>query len=460
MSASTRLQNFILGPPSSKNDFRRNKLAVALSIMIVGMVLALGWAGVQGWGFGRGYPDNAILLASNIRYGDYLDLTMIARLPNPYLDPTAFYLPFQWLCLRLLAWMPAGLQITVYCFVGLGILFLLLEYLLRKCLEGPVRRTVVALVLLVLSYPVLFCLDRANVEFVVAAFVAGAIFVIGRARYILGALALAVAMSFKFPPVVLIALLLRQGRTGLAALSLVIAGTISVLSLLAMSCPLDEAWSLYSRNMTYYLDFCVYQNNTLEGCASPWNAFKVLVLAAGHWGIIAPVDFNYDTGFVRTSFTVYSIVMGLLGAGLVAYAVFLERHFARAVVTLLLFLSIDAPSGADYRLLYAGMALAILISLDERRRHDMTVVVLLALAMVPKKEIFLPFAGISETGALDVSIQVVLNPLLVLVAIFLFLWAARGHVDGRWIRLRLGRMVRGFIGSRFTPRPADAKIAA
>jgi hypothetical protein len=462
MSAFTRMQNFVLGEPSRENRFRRQKLGVALAIMSVGMFVALAWAGVQGWGLGRDYPGNTILLLPFLRFGDYSDLTLVAQLPNPYLDPTAFYLPFQWLCLRSLAWMPLGLQIGFYCFVGLAVLFIGLEKLLQGFVDGAVRRALLALLLLALSYPVLFCFDRANVELVVAALVVGAIYLLGRTKYFGAAMALAVAMSIKPPAVLLLILLVRQRRTGLAALSILVAVAITLLSLLAMSLPFDQTWTLYLRNTSFQFIFYAYQNNSLEGSASPWNALKVLLLAAGHWGVITPVNFNYDGSFVRAAFKIYSLAMLLLAAGLALNTVLLERCILRGAIPLLLFLSLGPPEGSDYRLLYTGIALALLISLVKKRRHDILVIVLLVLVMVPKKEIFLPFAGESETGALDVSIQVLLNPVFILIAIFLLLWGAKAQINWRWSQLRLRCIVHGIFPSRFVwldPKRASAKIA-
>ena len=129
--------------------------------------------------------------------------------------------------------------------------------------------------------------------------------------------------------------------------------------------------------------------------------------------------------------------MALLAATLVIYVCLVEKEFLRCAAVLLLFMTISAPSGADYRLLYSGMALVSLIILRTNRPHDWLVVIPLALTMVPKKEILLTFAGRTESNAADVSIQVLLNPLCVGAAIALLLYDAWRVSDLKWSAQRL-----------------------
>jgi hypothetical protein len=96
---------------------------------------------------------------------------------------------------------------------------------------------------------------------------------------------------------------------------------------------------------------------------------------------------------------------------------------------LLLFLSIAVPNSADYRLIYASMALVLLALLPRPRRGDWTALVLIALAVIPKKEILLTSIGKTETTYADVSIQSLLNPILILAAMAVLLYQSRRPFD-------------------------------
>jgi hypothetical protein len=420
--------------PPQDCDWPRRKLGLALGIMGVGMLIAVAWAAVQGWWLDRNYPYDTFLFSPDIRFNDYSDYILDARRSNPYLDPFGIYLPFAWEFYRLFSLLPMRLGLLVFLFAGIGGMFVLLMAALAPVVRMARERALLALAFLALSYPVLVAVDRANLELYLGCLAAAAIYFMGRGRYGLGTGCLLLATCFKLYPGVLFLLLVRQRRFGLLAVSAAVFAAVFVLSFSALSLPLGEGTSFFARNLSFIRSYCLYQNYTLEGCASLWNAYKVGLLGAAKMGWNAPVDFNLGGRFIGISYEVYSGVAALTGVALAVYVCVVEREFARCVAVLLLFMSVFTPLGADYRLLYADIALVAVILLRTQRESDRAVLVLLALAMVPKKEIFLAFAGRTETYFSDVSIQVVLNPLLVLAALILLvrdgLRARRPAVDG------------------------------
>jgi hypothetical protein len=83
------------------------------------------------------------------------------------------------------------------------------------------------------------------------------------------------------------------------------------------------------------------------------------------------------------------------------------------------------------------MALALLALLPQRRRGDWLALILIALAVVPKKEILLTFVGKTETQYADVPIQAVFNPIFIFTAMAILLYEARHPIDWRQTALRL-----------------------
>jgi hypothetical protein len=90
-------------------------------------------------------------------------------------------------------------------------------------------------------------------------------------------------------------------------------------------------------------------------------------------------------------------------------------------------------------LLYACIALALLVQIKSRRPGDILVLALISFAIIPKKMIFLSFLGNSEIGYPDISIQVILNPLCILAAMALLLRDGCGKYDPDWTKLRIRR---------------------
>lgn len=439
-------------PPAA--DFRRRKLAVTLWIMGVGMAIALAWAGVQGWVLHRGYPYDTFLFNPRFRFTDLANTIVISKFSNPYLDPSAVYPPFAWLFLRSLSLLPNSVDLVLVFFTSLSVLLVLLAAVLRPLVAQPIPRILGCLFLTAAAYPVVLCFDRGNIEIVMAALIGCAIFFLSRAQYIPALLCLVPAIGLKLYPACLLALFLRQRRIALLLCGLAAAIAITFLSLHLLSVPLPTTWNLYRTDVAAYTDSDIYGNGTLEASASPWNAFKLVVMAAGKAGLIEPVAFGPHSPFIRIAYALYAAGGLLLAAILAVYACLLEKDFLRCGAALLLLVSMGAPAGGDYRLLHAGLALVCMIALKTRRAHDLLVVILLALIMVPKKEIILTFAGLSESGFADVSITVLLDPILLLAALSILLYDGYRHFDPAWSKLRARGLLRAVRGQKVSVLPS------
>ncbi len=427
-----------LGSQSTEANFRHRKLTLALAIMGVGMLLAVIWAAVQGWGLGRGYPYNTFLFGPEYRFNDFLDSILDARRVNPYLDPYGIYLPFAWVFFRLFAVLPDSLGLTLFLFAGVGTLYVLLVATLADVVKSPWKRVGASLLLLGLSYPVLIAVDRANLEIYLALLMAGTIYFIDRVQYRMAAACLLVSVCFKMYTILFFALLFQRRRVQMVVVCIVAFLLIDVVSAQLLFLPAGNGLELYGRNLVFFNEQNFYENYDLEGCSSLWNVYKIGLVTAAKLGAIAPVDFSFDGSFIGTSYTVYSVIVALIAVALALHVCIVEREFLRCAIALLLYISIFTPLGSDYRLLYANIALVALVLLKTRRPFDLAILVLVALAMVPKKEFFLTYIGITESGVADVSIQAVLNPLLVLAALILLVRDSFRTFDSsqNWSRLR------------------------
>ncbi len=413
--------------------------------MGLGMFIALAWAALQGWGLGKGYPHNTILYNPTDRFSDFSDMVAIVKRKNPYF--ASMYLPPGLVFYRAFSLLPSHFGLVMFLLVGTAGLFVPLVAAFERLVLLPWKRGLVALAFLALSYPVLITLDRGNLELYVAALAAAALYFLGRARYGLACLCLFLGVGLKPYAGLLLLLLLRQRRAEWIVLGCLAVLVTIFLSLGVLALPLDTSFEYYGRNLVVFKRLYILENHALEGSASLWNAYKLALLSATHFGLLPPVDFSYGNPFLVASSTVYSVFTMLLTAGVAFYVCLVEKEFLRCAVALLLCLSAASPMGADYRLLYANIALAAVILLTTRRRHDLTILVLLALAMVPKKEIILAYAGITESSFPDVSLQVLLNPLLITAALAFLVYDGVRLSDAQWMRLRWRRLLRSL-----TPR--------
>ncbi len=430
-------------PASGPIDLRRRKLQLVVKIMVVGMICNALWYTFTNYLHPLPYPYNTFLFPRVLRFSDLMDAQEMVRHDNPYLYSSAIYLPFAWVLFHPFHYVDRSL-LTILCFsIFAGLLLVLTAIAMRPVIVRPWRCAFLSLLLIIFSYPVLSCFDRGNLEIVAAALIAGSLYFFSQRQPLAATLCLAMTNGIKIYPVLLLAILARQ-HAKWALLCVGTAVVLSLFSLWSLSLSLGTFLSCYSRNLAIYTDFFVYQNLTVSASASPWNALKLLLLMAGEWHLIAPIDFDYRAPAIRIIYTVYSSGMTLLAEAIACYAGFFEKNWKRGAMVLLLFLCIAVAGGGDYRMIYAGMAAILLILDKEVRPHDWTVLVLLALVQVPKKFIIFQVNGTFD-GYADASSEVLIDPILILGAMFLLLYGSRSYVAMPWARLRFRRMIRQLI---------------
>lgn len=395
-------------------DFRVQKLRWCLLIIGLGMAAGVGWACWQGAILGRGYPYNTILCYPPIRFGDFTSVLGFCSLPSPYDDKYAVYPPGAYLIFRPLVSLGAAQGVLVMVLFTVYGSFALQNYLLGLFLKRSVFRVLLAMTLTVLCFPLWICLDRGNTELIVGLLI-GFSLVLLRQRHLAASVALlTVAICLKLYPIFLLLLFFRKGHLRYMVASIFAAALFSGISFLTFAHSPVENYHLWKANFAFYNQDYLIANDGLGGTASLWNFLKIIFLTIQHVGGKA-VQAN-PAVFLSRLLPVYQAVYLAISAGVAFHVVFIERKLFRRALLLLIFTATAAPSGGDYKLIFIQLGLFLLVAIRERRPHDLAVIVLLALSLVPKKEILLTYLGVSDTGFRDVNIGGLLNPICILTA--------------------------------------------
>ena len=415
-------------------DPRLRKLRAALGIMGLGTLVAVAWCAWQGWVLGRGFPDNTYLFLPRLRFSDWTAMVQLAAMPTPYAHALVFYFPAAYVMFLPCVWLDTtplrllcphhSVSLVLYLVtVALGTVWLQ-GHALRDVLPSAGKRLLASLVLALGSYALIFGMDRGNTEPALALFVGGALLYCRRARFGIAALLLSVPILMKLYPILMLALFLRRGHWRYLIVPTAAFFLVSWLALLTFSEPPATSLALWQRNMTQYNSIYMIAGGGFSGCASPWNALKAALLTADHLRLldlhaaVLPNGQRWVPAFIPLA-QGYNEAMLALTLAVVLFATFVEREFFRRALLFLLVISICAQAGADYKLIWVHLALVVAILLPARRRLDFAAVVLLALVLVPKKEILFPYLGPTDSGHNDVSLGVLVDPVLILAAIAL-----------------------------------------
>jgi hypothetical protein len=403
-------------------EFQQRKLRVALAIILIGLAVALAWHGWQGWGLGRGYPYNTFLLTPELRFSDFTDYLHYARSFDPYSGPPGHcnLTPASYLFLYPLMNLPTDTAMWLYLGVGAFGLFLLLERALRAVVPQTAWRLLAASGFL-LSYPVIYAFDRGNNDLLLVPLTALSLVLYSRKKFTAGFLCLLPPICCKIYPALLLLLFLRRRLIHWAILAPVVFLVINWLALLTFISPVAESWTDYQMQLRTYNNAYNLGHYGIAASASAWNLFTIfawLVYAVSHGSLNPPLppDFTLDAYYL------YNGLCLLLLGWVLFHVLIVEKVFVRRAIVLLLDLTVSLPGGGDYKLMYAGLALVILVVARERRPADLIVTAVLALALIPKREILLPFLGHSDSGYRDASLNVIVNPLCLLLAMALLMW--------------------------------------
>ena len=382
---------------------RERKTAWLAFIVLLGFAGAVTAHYVVGQYVLRGYPYSTFLFSPadatgfpgqpNIlgvhHFGDFFEAWITSRGPHPYVDhPLATpssYLPLTHIVLFPLARLSLELALVLYLAAFVAAFAALV---LRSAGGDRLARTQAALVLTACSTPVLFLLDRANIEGLLFLALAGMLLAYRRERFYLAAVLLAIPVAMKGSAGVFWLLFLFDGQIRALALSVATfaAGTLGALLVL------PGATTANVEGLRTALDTLL---TATEGGTTGLRhsaSLKAALSGLGRW------DENFN--FFVSNYA--------LAAGALLLAVALALAFLRPLlwqrVALLSAAMIIVPSVSyEYRMIHVYLPLLLFLCAAQPRRTDALYVALFGALLVPK--------GLPILYA-DVNVGTVLNPLL------------------------------------------------
>lgn len=400
------------------NTFDTYKLNVAVRIVLIGMVTGLVFHVFQGRILDKGYPYNTFLFLPVCRFSDFYDVLCSAKGWDPY-SIWSIYFPFTYVIFHPLSALSWPMVLACFFAVTLAGLWWCFFLILRTALFSVGRAVAGACILLGGTYPVFFCIDRGNIELGLLLLVGGYLLAVRRHHYWTSLAFLVPAMCVKLYPAIFLVLLFRRGRLKYAVAAFSLFLLVTFASLTAFEHTWCQDLKLWQGQLAKYRMNYAVCNGSMGGSASLWNPVKLGIFAATKVKAVVtgqelPTKDEIAKN-VEIALAFYSILLVVLASAVTWHVSVIEREFWRKVLLLGLFMVMAPPGGADYKLVYVSLFLAIAIALKVRRRFDLPVVVLLALVLIPKKYWFFPLI-VTDSGALDASLGVLLNPMLMLAA--------------------------------------------
>lgn len=387
---------------------KRSRVRLLVTIVLVGSVASIAWHYASGFYFGLGYPQSTFLFIPGDHFNDWDNLYIYAEdylrgVPGPF-----GYFPFAILAAVASTILPMRVGFALVILLFLAVLVLMLRGWIVDCEEHVLTKVQVAFILIVLSYPVLFALDRTNVEILLFALIAGFLYCLYvRESPWLAVLLLAAAIAFKLYPATLLLLLLAERRfksliwTIVLAVGLTVIGTVVVAAVGHYS--LAEFWAMNTGGKGVYQQSMVIGGGGLQHGHSLWGLLRLLAMVR-------------ERGIADWQTTLYAVTAALVFIGLALHVVFREQErWKRVLLSIVPMLLLPFVS-ADYTLIHLYFPLVFFINAPRISRFDAAYVVLFGVLLIPVDYYYFDTM---------VSISVVVYPVALVALSLLAVWDPR-----------------------------------
>ena len=405
-------------------------------VLVIATPLAIAFHYVARAYFHAGYPWDTFLVNPTWHFNDFYLPYVEAQKFHPGSSGSMVYSPVLHLLMTAMTAVPASVAFAAVVAVFLGVLVSIVWRWITASDEAWSSRAQTTAILVLLSYPVLFVLDRGNLEMVVFILLA-LFFWLYYARGSRWAwIPLALAIAGKYYWVTLLVLLLsdRNVRQAVLAFAGAVASTLLAAAALAATSGYSAVEVL--RNTMTTLSA---RGGGLRGALDIQHAHTL-------WSVVQVL--NRLTGYSISSLphltTGYFAIAALLFA-LVAYNVLSRDLEPWRKVTVLVAATLVLPfESFDYTLLHLYFPLAVIVCTAVPCRASRATVWLLAVCLAPAAYYYFVFSGFR----LDVGVSVLLygtclGALLIVPLVgagdrrlswrSLLVWS--GDEDARWRRV-------------------------
>lgn len=378
-------------------------ISLTALIVLVGTFAAIVFHYVAGAYLGLGYPWDTFLYAPNDRFMDFVNMHELARTYGTGGEHTLIYSPAMHFAVRVLALAPAaaGLALISAAFVAA---VTATAFAATARLRVPLLRWLHTAVLALLGYPVLFALDRGNLE--VAVFVLLALWAylhyVKRSRWAWVVLGAAIACKYYAVTLLILPLLDRRYRD--AALAVVTAVAATVLGAVSVA-----VWAGLSPFTTLRDMF-----GTLGGHVGLSDSVFTLPHSHSLWSVLMLVNrlTDYSIADVPHLRTLY-IAVALVLFGFVVYSLWRREYHEWARLTLVMACTTLLPfQSGDYTLIHLLIPLALFSCRPPEGRAGYVIAALFGLLFIPLDYFYFTFRGLYWSVSISVFIYPVVLVLL------------------------------------------------
>lgn len=361
------------------------KTTIIIAITFAGFTASVFYHYVMSNYFGLGYyPYNTFLFIPADRFNDFRNIYRATIDLNPYAAPVSVYFPFTFIVVYLFTFF-VHCDLALFAFTFIFLAFLI-PYVYRAVPSaGKFGKPISTFILVFMSYPVLFALDRGNLESFLFIFLVLFFYYYRKQDDLKSVFFLSLAISMKLYPAVFIVLFLADKKYRNILYTGIFVVVVTLLSAFMLEGGVVKSFLGLKNNLEIFRNAYLMTDRGLQHNASLYGVVKILRLPVLN----------------------YYVVLALLLFSLTAAYVILKEDIFWKRVTLLVFSMILLPQVSyDYKLIHLFIPLLLFLNHEKLFKFDMMYALLWGLLLIPKD-----YYLISH----DISIAVLINPLIMVI---------------------------------------------
>ena len=410
-------RNFLLISRSKIVSPRLRRLIIVSRIVLVGFIISSIYHYINREILNLPYPKNTFVFHPDVQFTDLMNNFDNLGSLDFYRNSLVTHFPFA-LILTYLFTLTSRTE-AYLIFFGLSMMFMIsyTSLSVKKLTKYSSAIIYYILILCTLSYPLLFSIDRGNVEIILFGFLALFIyFYFIRKKTVLATVFLAMAIAMKVFPAVLGLILLKDKKYK----EIIILGlTVIILTLLPfiwIKGGVLENINLFQNHLKIYnAQYIIGTADEAAGLGFNHSLFGVIRLFFSR---------IYSDSYVELMTVVkgYYTWFSLLVVGLISVTILRREYSVWKIVALLVICFDLLPYiSADYKLIHLFLPMVLYFRDANTSRFDNIYSTLFGLLLIPKA--YYHFSQvITDSGLADISISVVLNPILLISLMCLILY--------------------------------------
>lgn len=392
------------------------KLSLLILIIVVGFSISVLYHYAQGVYLGKPYPENTFLFAPGDRFNDFYNPVRNSADLDPYRPdkvPLGPGNPFIHLVAYLFSLIrPRGLSWFVFlCSFFIPFMLIVKHYLFGLKSKISYYQLLAILVLVFLTYPVIFAVDRSNFDLIICISIFLFALAYERQRLKASTVFLAVAIAMK-PVACVLAVIYIINRKFKEALLL--AFNVILMSVVSLSLFKD---GLFVETHKFIESQTSTKEAITHGAISRFSSdlYNFSVIAVRYISKLfgSGTDLMGNPRFVLW----YGLAAVIVVLCFAAYLWRKPQPLWKVMAILTILLILLPYSTNDYRLTYLLVPLLMYLAISEETRNDLLIVILWGLLLVPKNYLIIADANITY----DQNIGMIINPLILVGLLILLL---------------------------------------